>query len=73
MGDPSSGFTRIPHSIRETKILMRNECAKMGGNFLVVDTIASASGITSKTNASFAGSGRAYKCPQPNINKPAGN
>ena len=62
VGVGASGFQTIPQSAGDTKILMRNQVAKMGGNFLVVDDISSRP--EDEGSMSFAGSGRAYQCPQ---------
>ena len=62
VGAGASGFQTIPNSAGDTKILMRNAVAKRGGNFLVIDDISSSQ--DAEGSLSFAGSGRAYQCPQ---------
>ena len=62
VGAGGPGFQTIPQSAGETKILMRNEAAKRGGNFLVIDDINNRS--DQDGSVSFGGSGRAYLCPQ---------
>ncbi len=45
-------------NVSQLKIEMRNAVGEMGGNFLVIDT------IHYSLFDDFAGTGRAYKCPQ---------
>jgi hypothetical protein len=68
----------LPHVTMESvKNEMRNKTAAMGGNFLVIDEIKSVSSSTPLTvgsnglmttggssSSGYAGSGRAYQCPQ---------
>ena len=67
VGASNSKFQQLPSDIYETKILMRNQCAEMGGNFLVIDAILTASTGHSGPNSTFVGSGRAYQCPQDHV------
>jgi Domain of unknown function (DUF4156) len=81
IGEVSVG-SFLPHMTMESvKNEMRNKTAAMGGNFLVIDEIKSVSSSTpptvganglmtvgGSTSSGYAGSGRAYKCPQSESN-----
>jgi hypothetical protein len=77
LGEVSVG-SFLPHVTMESvKNEMRNKTAAMGGNFLVIDEIKSVSSSTppmvgsnglmmsgGSSSSGYAGSGRAYQCPQ---------
>src|SRR5580698_4751674 len=77
IGEVSVG-SFLPHVTMESvKNEMRNKTAAMGGNFLVIDEIKSVSSSTppmvgsnglmtggGSSSSGYAGSGRAYQCPQ---------
>ena len=64
VGSSASGFVYLPNDIRETKILMRNKCAALGGNLLVIDAIMAGPPMSGSQQNKFSGSGRAYRCPE---------
>ena len=77
IGEVSVG-SFLPHVTMESvKNEMRNKTSAMGGNFLVIDEIKSVSSSTppmvgsnglmmggGSSSSGYAGSGRAYQCPQ---------
>lgn len=62
--DVGTGFSgKIDaNSVKKT---LRNQTAELGGNLVVVDTIEAHSG---PDGTFYKGTGRAYKCPQINVN-----
>ena len=81
IGEVSVGSI-LPHMTMESvKNEMRNKTSAMGGDFLVIDEIKSVSSSTpmvvapngmmtggGSSSSGYAGSGRAYKCPQSESN-----
>ena len=77
IGEISVGSFIAHMTMESVKNEMRNKTAAMGGNFLVIDEIKSVSSYTPPTvgnnglmmgggssSSGYAGSGRAYQCPQ---------
>ena len=77
IGEVSVGSFLAHVTMESVKNEMRNKTAAMGGNFLVIDEIKSVSSSTPPTvgsnglmmgggfsSSGYAGSGRAYQCPQ---------
>ena len=62
IGDVTVGRIINLYSMKDVKNAMRNETAKMGGNFLVIDQtnyIPNPNGL-----GGYEGTGRAYQCPE---------
>jgi Domain of unknown function (DUF4156) len=81
IGEVSVGSIFAHLTMESVKNEMRNKTAAMGGNFLVIDEIKSVTSYTPPTvganglmmgggssSSGYAGSGRAYKCPQSESN-----
>jgi len=63
IGEVSTGSLVPMFDMTSVKNSLRNKTAEMGGNYLVVDEIKSVRG-TNGSSTGYAGSGRAYQCPQ---------
>jgi hypothetical protein len=63
IGEVSVGSILSLFDMTSVKNAMRNKTAEMGGNYLVIDDIKSVRDANGGPGG-YAGSGRAYRCPQ---------
>ncbi len=63
IGEVSAGSLMPMFDMTSVKNSLRNKTADLGGNYLVVDEIKNVPGVNGSSNG-YAGSGRAYRCPQ---------
>ena len=63
IGEVATGSLMPMFDMTSVKNSLRNKTAEMGGNYLVVDEIKNVPGANGSSNG-YAGSGRAYQCPQ---------